>query len=82
MLSRVELSTALKKIGGSAFQKCPMLREVVLNCPNPPSISKSTFKGVAATFWIPVGSKSLYSANKDWQKLPTKERSLTPTTIM
>ena len=75
MLTKVELPTALKKIGGSAFQKCPMLREVILNCPNPPSISKSTFKGVAATFWIPTGSQPLYSTNKDWQKLPTKEKT-------
>lgn len=75
MLTRVELSAALKKIGGSAFQKCPMLREVVLNCPTPPSISKSTFKDVAATFLIPAGSKPLYNNDKDWQKLPTKEKT-------
>ena len=75
MLTRVELPVALKKIGGEAFAKCPMLREVILNCPTPPSISKSTFKGVAATFTIPVGSKPLYNADKDWQKLVTKERT-------
>ena len=76
MLTRVELSAALKKIGGSAFQKCPMLREVVLNCPTPPSISKSTFKDVEATFLIPVGSKSLYNNDKDWQKLATREKTI------
>ena len=51
------------------------LREVVLNCPTPPSISKSTFKDVAATFLIPAGSKPLYNNDKDWQKLPTKEKT-------
>jgi hypothetical protein len=76
MLSRVELSAALKKIGGSAFQKCPMLHEIVLNSPTPPSISKSTFKDVAATFLIPIGSKPLYNNDKDWQKLPTKEKTM------
>ena len=75
-LNKVELPVALKKIGGEAFAKCPMLREVVLNCPAPPAISKSTFKGVAASFIIPVGSKALYSANKDWQKLAIKERQI------
>ncbi len=53
-----------------------MLREVVLNCPTPPSISKSTFKDVAATFLIPVGSKPLYNNDKDWQKLATKEKTI------
>jgi hypothetical protein len=53
-----------------------MLRDIVLHCPTPPSISKSTFKGVAATFHIPAGSKPLYSADKDWQKLATKEKSV------
>ena len=62
-------------IGSQAFQNCPMLREVILNSPNPPSISKSTFKGVAATFHIPTGSQPLFNANKDWQKLPTKEKT-------
>lgn len=74
-LTKAELSVAMKKIGGSAFQNCPMLREVILNSPNPPSISKSTFKGVAATFHIPTGSQLLFNANKDWQKLPTKEKT-------
>jgi hypothetical protein len=74
-LTKAELSVAMKKIGGSAFQNCPMLREVILNSPNPPSISKSTFKGVAATFHIPTGSQPLFNANKDWQKLPTKEKT-------
>ena len=70
MLANVELSVALKKIGGSAFAKCPSLREVIVNSPAPPSISKSTFKDVAGcTFIIPKGCKQLYSANKDWQKI-------------
>ena len=76
MLTRAELSIALKKIGGSAFQNCPLLREVVLNSPNPPSISKSTFKGVAASFLIPTGSQPLYSNDKDWKKLPTREKPI------
>jgi hypothetical protein len=69
MLTNVELSSALKKIGGSAFAKCASLKEVVLNTPTPPSISKSTFKGTAPTFVIPRGSLSVYIAHKDWKTI-------------
>ena len=69
MLTNVELSSALKKIGGSAFAKCASLKEVILNTPNPPSISNSTFKGTAPSFIIPRGSLSVYIANKDWKNI-------------
>jgi hypothetical protein len=69
MLSTVELSSALKKIGGSAFSKCSSLKEVIINSPAPPSISNSTFKGTAPTFIIPRGSLSVYIANKDWKNI-------------
>ena len=69
MLSTVELSSALKKIGGSAFAKCSSLKEVILNTPTPPTISNSTFKGTAPTFVIPRGSMNIYLANKDWKKI-------------
>jgi hypothetical protein len=71
-LQTVSLPAALKKIGGSAFAKCPALREVRLNCPAPPSISKNTFKDVVAcTFWIPKNTASIYAADKVWAKLAT-----------
>ena len=70
MLNKVELPVALKKIGGEAFAKCPSLRDVILNCPTPPAISKSTFKDVVGcSFWLPKNSKTLYMANKDWVKV-------------
>ena len=69
MLTTVELSSALKKIGGSAFSKCASLKEVIINSPAPPTISKSTFKGTAPTFFIPRGSLSVYIANKDWKNI-------------
>ena len=70
MLAKVELSVALKKIGGSAFAKCPSLRDVFVNSAAPPSISRSTFKDVVScSFWLPKGTKTLYMANKDWVKV-------------
>ena len=69
MLSKVELPTALKKIGGSAFAKCPSLKEVILNSPAPPSISKSTFKGSMPAYIIPRGSLAAYIAHKDWKSI-------------
>ena len=69
MLSQVELSTALKKIGGSAFAKCPSLKEVIINSPAPPSISKSTFKGSMPAYIIPRGSLPVYIAHKDWKNI-------------
>jgi hypothetical protein len=72
MLARADLSISLKKIGGGAFGKCPSLREVIINSPNPPAIVRSTFKDVVAcTFLVPKGCKSLFTANKDWQKINT-----------
>jgi hypothetical protein len=70
LLSSVELPAALKKIGGSAFAKCPSLRTVKLNSPNPPSISGNTFKGVVGcTFFVPKGTSSLYASHKSWKKI-------------
>ena len=70
MLAKADLPVALKKIGGEAFAKCPSLREVILNSPTPPAISKSTFKDVVScTFWLPKNSKTLYMANKEWVKV-------------
>ena len=70
MLSKVELPVALKKIGGEAFAKCPSLRDVILNSPTPPAISKSTFKDVVScSFWLPKNTKPLYMANKEWVKV-------------
>jgi hypothetical protein len=74
LLSKVELSTGLRKIGGSAFSKCPSLRDVILNSPAPPAISKSTFKGVVANFWVPKGCTMLYAASKDWVKIAVREK--------
>ncbi len=68
-LTTVELPASLKKIGGSAFQKCLSLREVIVNCPTPPSISGDTFKGVKATFIIPRGTQQAYALNKKWAKV-------------
>ena len=75
MLSIVELPAALKRIGGSAFSKCPSLKTVVLNTSAPPSISKSTFKGSAPIFLIPRGSAAVYMSHKDWKNVSSfKER--------
>ncbi len=74
-LESVELPVSLKKIGGGAFEKCVSLRNVTLNSPNPPSISKSTFKDVvlgSCKFTIPRGCKPLYQneKQKQWVKIP------------
>ena len=58
-----------RSIGGSAFAKCASLKEVVLNTPAPPAISKSTFKGTAPTYVIPRGSLSVYLMHKDWKAI-------------
>ena len=70
MLSKAELPVALKKIGSEAFAKCPSLRDVTLNSPTPPAISRSTFKDVVGcSFWLPRNTKALYMANKEWVKV-------------
>ena len=70
MLAKAELPVALKKIGGEAFAKCPSLRDVFLDTPTPPAISRSTFKDVVScSFWLPKNSKALYMANKEWVKV-------------
>ena len=69
MLTTVEIPSGLKRIGGSAFAKCASLKTVLLNSPAPPSISKSTFKGIAPTFLVPRGSTSVYMAHKDWKNI-------------
>ncbi|MBR2291032.1 MAG: leucine-rich repeat protein, partial [Prevotella sp.] len=68
-LASVELSTALKKIGGSAFAKCPSLRVVKCNSPAAPSVSNSTFKNSPCTIYVPKGCSSIYRAHKDWKKI-------------
>ena len=73
MLVSVELPVGLKEIGGSAFAKCVSLREVIINAPQPPKMSKSTFKDVvlgACKFYVPKGFRNMYMQDKQWQKIP------------
>jgi hypothetical protein len=73
ILVSAELSVSLKEIGGGAFSKCVSLREVSVNAPLPPKISKSTFKDVvlgACRFYVPKGCRNSYVQDKQWCKIP------------
>ena len=72
-LSAVELPVGLKSIDGGAFSKCVSLREVRLNAPTPPKITKTTFKDIvlgACKFYVPKGCKTFYLQDKQWVKIP------------
>ena len=72
-LASADLAVSLKDVSGGAFSKCVSLREVNVNAPIPPKITKTTFKDVvlgACKFYIPKGTKSSYMQDKQWQKIP------------
>lgn len=65
-LPAISIPSYVTSIGSEAFEDCKTL--AVIEIP-------ASVKDVAATFLIPAGSKPLYNNDKDWQKLPTKEKT-------